>query len=96
MEDFVNFTLYQFLTSPNLQVVKRTSTTDWANALKIFLQEKDLVAVSEENLKKNFQYLANFFRRKSRKKSTESLREEYKENACHTICVKQKIISNAN
>ena len=87
MEDFVHFTLYQFLTSANLQGVKRTSTTDWANVLLIFLQQKDLVPVSEKNLKKNYQYLANFFRRKSRKRSTESLREEYKENFTDQILI---------
>ena len=62
MEDFVNFILYEVLKSANLQGVKRTSTNDWANVLKIFLQKKDLFVLS----KKNYQYLANFFHRKSR------------------------------
>ena len=87
MEDFINFTLYEVLKSANLQGAKRNSTNYWANVLKLFLQKKDLVVVSETNLKKNYQYLANFFRRKSRKRSTESLREEYKENFTDQILI---------
>ena len=52
MEDFVNFTLYDVLKSANLQGVKRTSTNDWANVLKIFMQKKDVV--SDKKLKKNY------------------------------------------
>ena len=46
-----------------------------------------MVVVSEKNLKKNYQYLANFFHRKSRQRSTESLREEYKENFTDQILI---------
>ena len=85
MEHISNFTLHDILTPENVISVKRTSPASWANVVKCFLNKKNKTVLSERDLDKKCFFLANFFRRKSRKRSIESLVQEYKKNFSEQI-----------
>ena len=63
MEEIVNYTLYDILTSEQVITVKRTSPTAWANILRKFLKNNNKRALSEDDLKKKSTFISNFFRR---------------------------------
>ena len=61
MEEIVNYTLYDILTSEQVITVKRTSPTAWANILRKFLKNNNKRALSEDDLKKKSTFISNFF-----------------------------------
>ena len=85
MEEIVNYTLYDILTSEQVITVKRTSPTAWANILRKFLKNNNKRALSEDDLKKNSTFISNFFGRKPMKKPIQRILEECKINFSEQI-----------
>ena len=85
MEEIVNYTLYDILTSEQVITVKRTSPTAWANILRKFLKNNNKRALSEDDLKKKSTFISNFFRRKPMKKPIQRILEECKINFSEQI-----------
>ena len=85
MEEIVNYTLFEILTSEEIITVKRTSPTSWSNILRKFLKNNDKVALSEDDLRKKSTFISNFFRRKPMKKPIQRIVEEYKINFSEQI-----------
>ena len=86
MEEIVNYTLYDILTSEQVITVKQTSPTAWANILRKFLKNNNKRALSEDDLKKKSTFISNFFfRRKPMKKTIQRILEECKINFSEQI-----------
>ena len=91
MEDIVQFSLYDILTSENVISVKRKSPATWSHFINSVLTKKNKIVLSQGELHRKCQFLANFFRRNSRKRTIKSLVEEHKRNFCDQIVTAREI-----